>query len=236
MLVYLRSAIFTVGYFFSTVTYGTLSLLARPLPRAPRHRFITSWAILIIQWMRLTCGVRYHVIGKQNLIGLQGPIVVLAKHQSSWETLFLQSLFSPCATILKRELLKIPFFGWGLAALNPIAIDRSSPRAALKQVKSEGLQRLEQQMNMLIFPEGTRMPPGKKGKYAASGADIAISAGVPVVPVAVNAGHCWPSGSFRKYPGLISVIIGPPIQGGDKTARELTNAAETWIETEMAKL
>lgn len=236
MLAKLRSYLFSTGYALATLVYGLLVPLIMLLPALVAHRIIVTWCWLIVRWLRLTCGVRYQIIGKENLTNIKGNCVILAKHQSTWETFKLQSLCWPCATILKKELLSIPFFGWGLRCLQPIAIDRSNPREALKQVKQQGIARLQSGLNVLLFPEGTRMAPGEKGKYARSGADIALAAGVPIVPVALNAGHLWPPGEFVKQPGLVTVVIGEAIATEGKTSRELTEQTEQWIENEMKKL
>lgn len=201
-----------------------------------RHKIVSSWTIVIVHWVRISCGVQYQVIGQENIDRFNAPGIVLAKHQSTWETLYLQSLFWPSATILKKELLRIPFFGWGLRAMMPIAIDRSNPRVALKQVKTKGLQRLEQGLNIILFPEGTRMERGEKGTYARSGADIAISAGADVLPIACNAGRCWPGKVFKKKPGLITVSAGPIISTEGKTSKQVMAEVEAWIETEMARI
>ncbi len=231
-----RSSIFSIGYFFLTVIYGTLSVLTWLLPFRLRHRIIASWTTLIVAWVRVACGVRYQVLGLENIQDKSTPHVILSKHQSTWETLFLQSLFWPASTILKRELLNIPFFGWGLRALKPIAIDRSNPRNALRQVKEKGLERIEEGLNIILFPEGTRMAPGERGTYARSGADIAISAGVKIIPVALNAAHCWPSGSFKKVPGLITVSLGPLVSTEGKRSKQVIKEVEEWVEAEMEKI
>lgn len=234
-MLYLRSGLFNLGYVVATGLYGTLSLFLRLIPKSWRHRLIISWTEFVVYWLRITCGVRYTVIGREH-VKSHAPVVVLSKHQSTWETLFLQMLFYPTSTILKQELLKIPFFGWGLRALNPIAIDRSNPRDALRQVKLQGVQRLSEGFNLLLFPEGTRMKPGERGKYARSGADIACEANVAIVPVAVNAGRYWQPGRFIKQPGEIQVIVGKPIETAGRNSRELTQEVEQWIETQMARI
>jgi len=160
----------------------------------------------------------------------------MAKHQSTWETMFLQYYFGPVSTILKKELLRIPFFGWGLASLRSIAIDRSSPIQALKDVKNKGLERIKQGNNLLIFPEGTRIPLGTVGNYARSGADIAVTAGVPIIAVAHNAAECWPHKQFLKYPGTITVVLSEPIATEGKDRKALTEDVKTWIESEIAKM
>jgi len=235
-LAIVRSAIFAVIYTLLTVIYGAVAIVLKPLHPRIRHRIIVSWTHLVITLLSFICGVRYQLLGKDHLPSQNTPVVILAKHQSTWETLYLQGLFWPASTVLKRELLKIPFFGWGLQALLPIAIDRTNPRVALRDVKSKGVQQLSRSYNVLLFPEGTRVAPGEKGKYARSGADIAIEAGVDIIPIAVNSGHCWPAKSFAKYPGLVSVVVGKPISSKGKTSKVLIDEVEGWIESTMASL
>ena len=189
-----RSVLFSCFYTLSTLAYGAVSVPLRLVPKMRRHKMVVSWASLVIFLAKYICGVNYRVVGAEHLDGLEMPVVVLAKHQSAWETFFLQNLFPLASTVLKKELLNLPFFGWGLAALQPIAIDRSKPREALKQVKSEGIERLSRGINLILFPEGTRVPIGERGNYARSGADIAIKAKRTIVPVAHNAGMYWGNG------------------------------------------
>lgn len=233
---FIRSALFAVIYTVLTVAYGTFSLVLLPLKVRTRHRIMASWTAVVIWLLRWVCGVRYEVVGLEHKPAADQPVVILSKHQSTWETLYLQSLFWPASTVLKRELLKIPFFGWGLRALVPIAIDRANPRDALKQVKTKGLNRISHGYNILLFPEGTRMKPGERGKYARSGADIAVAAQVDVLPIALNAGRCWPSKSFVKYPGKITVVIGPPISVDGKSSKQIIGEVEDWIENQMTTL
>ena len=232
----LRATVFTVGYFVSGIIYGTLSLLTWVLPAKLRHRIIIYWTYFGIFWLRITCGVKHKLIGVENIKQISGPVVVMSKHQSTWETLYLQGLFFPACTILKRELMRIPFFGWGLWGLNAIGIDRANPRLALKQVKEGSIDRISRGYNIIVFPEGTRIPTGARGKYARSGADIAINNNVSIVPVAVNSGYFWPPKKFNKVPGEISVVVGPKISPENKTSRELSEEVENWIENQMSVL
>lgn len=236
MLTSLRSAIFAMGYMGLGLIYGFFSLFIFYLPPMVRHRILISWCWLIVLWLRLTCGVRYEIRGLENLRKIPGPKVVLSKHQSTWETLALQYLCFPASTILKRELLRIPFFGWGLRCLQPIAIDRDNPREALRQVKIQGVQRLASGLNLLLFPEGTRVAPGERGKYARSGPEIAIESGAFIIPVAVNAGCCWPTKTWKRHPGLVTVVFGEPIAPAGHTSRELMTEIENWIENQMLLL
>ena len=230
----IRSFLFYCLYAPMGILFATLAILLLPLPFRVRNQIVLGWNRISVWWLKVICGVRYEILGADNVP--EGPYVVLAKHQSPWETLLLQYYFAPLSTILKRELLKIPFFGWGLATLKPIAIDRSKPREALKQIKALGLQRLDEGNNILVFPEGTRIPAGQVGKYARGGADIACSAGVPVVPVAHNAGFFWPAHTFVKHPGTITVAIGKPIDTKGKNSREVTEQVQGWIEEQLDKM
>lgn len=236
MLALVRTCLFVTFSFVLTVTYGFTSLLLGGLSQVTRHRIIISWCHLVIGLAKWICGVKYRITGKEHLEGLAGPVVVMSKHQSTWETLYLQILFFPAATILKKQLLDIPFFGWGLKGLRPIAIDRDNPREALRQVKAGGVQSIQDNLNVIIFPEGTRMEPGEHGKYARSGAEIAITAQTKVIPIAMNAGVYWPNKAFKKYPGTIDVVIGEPIETEGLTTRELTEKVEQWIESHMQQL
>lgn len=162
--------------------------------------------------------------------------VVLSKHQSTWETFFLQGLFYQSAIILKRELLWVPFFGWGLAIIDPIAINRSNTNNAMSQIITKGRKCLEAGRWILVFPEGTRIPYGQVGKYRVGGARLATATGYPVIPVAHNAGRFWPKRSFLKTPGTIHVVIGPLIETIDRSAEEVLAEAKNWIEGTMKKL
>jgi 1-acyl-sn-glycerol-3-phosphate acyltransferase len=162
--------------------------------------------------------------------------VILSKHQSAWETIVFQQIFPPLSFVLKKNLLYIPFFGWGLALFSPIAIDRGAGREALKQIETQGKQRLKDGFWVLIFPEGTRMPPGESGNFQVGGAWLAGKAGVPVLPVAHNAGRFWPKNGFRKYPGEIVVRIGPPIQTAGRKATQVMAESEAWIKQAMLDL
>ena len=231
----LRSIIFALGYNITSALAGLIAVIIWPvMPYSWRWRIVTGWNRFVMLWIRLCCGVRFEVIGHKHAECF--PCVVMAKHQSTWETMFLQYYFGPCSTILKKELIRIPFFGWGLASLRPIAIDRSNPIQALKDVKNKGIERLQQGNNLLIFPEGTRTPVGQVGNYARSGADIAISAGVPIVAVAHNAGECWPHKKMIKYPGTIRVVISEPFSTEGKDRKQLTEEVKNWIEGEIAKM
>lgn len=196
---------------------------------------MATWAnAIIIKWLNFSCGITLRIDGLENIPDT--PCVVLSKHQSGWETFYLQRLLRPVSTILKKELFWIPFFGWGLYFMHPIAINRSNPREAMKQILAQGKQRLAQGNNVLIYPEGTRTPIGQTGNYGRSGAALAIAAGVPVLPVAHNAGYCWPAHQFIKWPGRIRMVIGKPIDTADSDSRQLTEQVKNWIESTQQTL
>ena len=234
MLVAIRSTLFAAFQLLITPVFAIIALLTFPLPAQTRYRIITVWTRWVMWASRVICGIRYRVIGAENIP--KEPCVILAKHQSAWETMGFQLIFPPQVWVLKRELLRVPFFGWGLAMLSPIAIDRSSRRQALQQLVDQGRHRLAAGFYIVIFPEGTRIAPGKRGKYRAGGARLALQTGTPVLPVAHNAGLRWGKNAFLKYPGMITVSIGPPIQPGTDSAEVLARRVEDWIENEMLRL
>ncbi len=235
MLLGIRAALFYFGYSVFTVWFSVTGVVfCWWLPYRVRDTYLTLWNFLVMRWLRITCGISCKVRGRELLP--PGPFVLMSKHQSQWETFFLQVLRPPIATVLKKELLHVPFFGWGLALLEPIAIDRDNPKQALKHIMDEGQRLLGIGRSVMIFPEGTRTPPGQIGNYARSGAMLACKAGVPIVPVAHNAGLCWPSKKFLKYPGVIEVVIGAPIDTSSGNSRTLTEQVQNWIESEVLKL
>lgn len=214
---------------------GGLSIVLWILPYSIRNPILLWFNHMSLFALRLCCGVSYEVHGKENLPE-NTPVVIMAKHQSTWESFFLQFYFTPLSTILKRELLRIPFFGWGLALTRPIPINRSNPRAALKAVKTQGVKRLQEGNNVLVFPEGTRTPLGQVGNYARSGAEISKASGQPVIPVAHNSGLHWPMHTLIKRPGKIQVHIGKPIYPEGRTSRDITEEVKTWIEAKVDSL
>lgn len=232
MLTFLRSLLFSAGMLVTVIIYGGLVPLVMLLPFQRRYAFTRHWARFNLRWIELTCGVHYRVIGRENLP--DHPVVVLSKHQSTWETLVFQELFPPLVWVMKRELLWLPFFGWGLAMGRPIAIDRGAGRRAMEQMLSQGKQRLDDGLWVVIFPEGTRMRPGERGRYRPGGALLAVHAGVPVLPVAHNAGELWGKKQFLKHAGTITVAIGEPIPTAGRDASDVLKDAQDWIENTQA--
>lgn len=227
-----RSLLFSTGMVISTLVWGPVVIVAFPLPFQYRYRVSQRWTRFVIWWLRKTCQIECHVSGTDNLP--KEPVVVLSKHQSTWETLFLHQYLPPLALIVKRELLWIPLFGWALAQLNPIAINRKTAISALKEIVKQGKKRLAQGQWVLIFPEGTRTAPGSRKPYGASGAMLAINSGCSVLPVAHNAGELWQRHAFVKRPGVIKLVFGPNISSKGLTAKDLNAQAEEWIENTMS--
>ena len=230
----LRSSLFWLALLLVTPPYALVALASAPLPRQVRYRVISGWSRIVVWLLRRLCGVGWTVEGREHLPAR--PAVILAKHQSAWETLAFQCILPPQVHVLKRELLWIPFFGWGLALMSPIAIDRSRGLAALRRMARKGKERLEQGFWVIVFPEGTRVAPGERRRYQQGGAWLAAYAHAPVVPVAHNAGRVWPRNSFRKYPGLVTVRIGPAIDSAGRPAEDITAQAEAWIEAQQKAL
>ncbi len=231
----LGSLLFYLGYLLSMGFIGApLALLAWPLPIIWRFRLLNLHNRFVVFWLGLTCGIRYRIEGEENLPA--GAYVMIANHQSEWETIFLQMLHPPLCTVLKRELLRIPIFGWALRLLRPIAVDRSQPARMLKMLLKVGTERLQAGLSVLIFPEGTRVAPGKRKLFSKSAAMIALRAGVPVVPVAHNAGEHWGRGDWVKHSGRLQVRIGAPIQTQGLNAEEITRQAQWWIEQALVEI
>ncbi len=233
-MIFLRSLVFLIAQILVTPPYSIVALATFPLPRLTRYRVISGWSHAMIWLAKKVLGIQYRVIGAENLP--RTPSVILSKHQSAWETLAFQVIFPPQVLVLKRELLWIPFFGWGLALTSPIAIDRGSGARALRRMAELGRERLAQGFWIAIFPEGTRVQPGKRGRYHLGGAWLAVNCGASVVPVAHNAGLFWERGAFLKSPGTVTVEIGAPIDSRNHTPESLNAAVEEWIEGRMTKL
>jgi 1-acyl-sn-glycerol-3-phosphate acyltransferase len=234
MSAFLRSSLFALFQAVVTIVFAIIALLCSPLPAPARYRIITTWSRLIVGGAERICGIRYRVLGAENVP--PPPFIVLSKHQSAWESLVFQIIFPPQVWVVKREVLWIPFFGWGLALLSPIAIDRGAGSRALNKLLEQGRERLALGYCIVIFPEGTRVAPGRRGKYRAGGAWLAVKTGAPVLPVAHNAGELWPRNAFIKRPGLVTVSIGAPIDARQFTPDALNGKVEDWIENEVRRI
>ncbi len=233
-MIVLRSLLFALFQLVLTPIYALIATLVFFLPARTRYSIITTWASCMTWFLCHIVGLRYTVLGQDNIS--KTPVVYLVKHQSAWETIALQPILPPISYVLKRELLKIPFFGWGLAQFSCIAIDRAAGKDALEQVVEQGKQRIADGFNVLIFPEGTRVAVGTKKRFKPGGAYLAHQAGVPVVPIAHNAGEFWAKNAFLKKPGTITVSIGPAIPTQDRTVAEVNSQADKWVDAEMRRL
>jgi len=226
MLIF-RSLLFYLVYSLSLVPHASLCVLfGWMLPLKARYQWFLQWNRFVVWWVGVCCGVKYAVHGREKVPN--EPFVLLSNHQSPWETLFLYYEFRPLCAVLKRELLRIPFFGWALWLLDPIAIDRSKRRGARDSLLAQGRKQISHGISILVFPVGTRGQPGQDRKFFTGGAELAIATGAKVVPVAHNAGLYWPSRKLVKTPGTITVIIGDPIDSTGREARELTEQVKVW--------
>jgi len=232
----LRSVLFALYQLIVTPLYATLVLLLFWLPRLSRFRFIIGWCWLMLFGARWICGIRHRIIGVENIPPRASPHIVMSKHSSTWETLALNFLFPPLAFVAKKELLSIPFFGWAFSFASPITIDRKAGKDAMQQIAEQGRERLTQGFWIVVYPEGTRIRPGTRAHYKTGGARLALALGIPVVPVAHNAGYLWPKGVLGKRPGTVTVSIGKPIRPDETDMQHLINKVEKWIEDEVTRL
>lgn len=233
-MTFIRSLAFFLIQMTWVPFYATLVLFTAPLKPHTRYYYIKGLAYSLIWLLRVVCNIRMEVRGRENIP--KEPCIILCKHQSAWETFALQTVFPDQVYVLKRELLWLPFFGWGLALQSPIAINRGAGQYAMKELLKQGKQRLEDGFCVVVFPEGTRMPYGKRGKYKIGGALLAASSGAWVSPVAHNAGKHWGRNAFMKYPGTIVISIGEPIDPSGLKPEEINRKVEDWIEAEMERI
>lgn len=232
---FLRSLLYSIVLSVITIPYAFLSILAWPFPLRYRTRIIFAWTGAMIWLLKVICHVDYKIEGLENIPKDRNGLV-FCKHQSTWETFFLPSYFPYATLIIKKELLWVPFFGWGMATIEPIAINRKDKSTAMEQILKQGKACLEAGRWIIVFPEGTRIAPGSVGNYRLGGARLAVYTGYPVIPVAHNGGRFWPRRKFIKRPGTVSVVFGPLIESQGKKPEELMNAVKTWIENTMERI
>lgn len=231
----LRSSLYLLFLIITVIPYAFACILWSPLPSGWRYKLTVGWPRLAIWGAKVILGIHWEIEGAENFP--DGPAILLCKHQSAWETLFIPAYMPrEVCFVYKRELHHVPFFGWGLALLKMIPIDRSKGRDAFEQVVRMGRQRLGEGRWPILFPEGTRIAPGKTGRYKMGGALLATRTETGVIPIAHNAGECWPRNAFIKRPGLITVSIGPMIASKGVDANDLNRQVHDWIETEMQRL
>jgi 1-acyl-sn-glycerol-3-phosphate acyltransferase len=230
----LRSLAFALFQMLVTPPFALLVLAVWWLPPIRRYRFITLWCALILWAARWICGIRHRVIGLENVGG--APRIVACKHSSTWETLFLSRLLPPLAYVAKKELLSVPFFGWGFRLASPITIDRAAGKDAMVQIAEQGRERFKQGFWIALYPEGTRIRVRKRVRYKTGAARLAIEMQASILPIAHNAGWLWPKGVLGKRPGTITLSIGKPIAPDTRDPALLMQAVESWIEGEVARL
>ena len=233
-MILFRSFIFQIGMWVFTIPFTMLAILTFPLSAITRYKFISLWAKTILFWLKISCNISFKVNGLENIPN--EAFMILSKHQSAWETLAFQKVFPPQVWVLKKELLWIPFFGWGLAMTSPIAINRKAGKRALEQMLKQGIDRINRGFCIVVFPEGTRIKPKEVGRYHIGGAWLATKAKINIVPVAHNAGYFWPKNSFIKKPGEITISIGSTINTKGITPEKANKLAKDWIESEMLKI
>jgi 1-acyl-sn-glycerol-3-phosphate acyltransferase len=231
---WLGSIAFTLFLFLSVPVYGSALMLVALFSRGLTYGVVVAWVDAVLLMLRVCCRLDYTVEGRENLPS--SASLVLMKHSSTWETLAQVQMFPPQTWVLKRELLWIPFFGWALRVLKPIAIDRKGGAAAVQQVLDQGKQRLESGVWVVIFPEGTRVAAGQSRRYGLSGALLANATGRPVVPVAHNAGYFWPRHGLLKRRGTIRVVIGKPIATAGVEARQINEQVQRWIDAQLERI
>ncbi|MEY3027936.1 MAG: hypothetical protein RIQ77_19 [Pseudomonadota bacterium] len=233
-MIFLRSLIFNLGMILFTIPFTVISLFTFPLPQKYRYLFISLWAKSMLPWLKFTCHLDFQIIGKENVP--KKPCVVFSNHQSAWETLALQIALPPQVWVLKKELLLIPFFGWGLWLTSPIAINRSAGKKALMQMFEQGGKKLSKGFFIIIFPEGTRVGVDEKRNYHIGGSWLAKKLNSPILPIAHNAGYYWPKNSFLKHPGTIKLTIGPLISTDQLSPDDINVKVKNWIDKHVEKI
>ena len=229
-MIVIRSTIFYLGYLSSGIIASFLACVIGPFLRLEnRLKLFSQWPKFANWFLHISCGIKVEVIGKENLP--TEPCVIVSNHQGQWETYSMQYLFHPMCTLLKKELLYIPLWGWAMKMLNPIAINRNKPKEAILQTLEEGSDRLKKGMYVLLFPEGTRVKAGRVGKYARSSFELAKRNDVMVLPLCHNSGDCWPAHKFIKKPGKITLIIGEPFYVED--SRQSASDVRKWVERKL---
>ena len=225
-MLFLRSLLYFIGSITSLVVIVFFGLFFYFTAYPSRYKALSKWAKFCMWWLRIATNITIKVEGEDNIC--RKPCVIASNHQSTWETLAFQTVFPPHTWVLKQELLSIPIFGWSLAMLSPIVIKRRDKFQAMKQVIKQGNSRLNSGISVVIFPEGTRQPHKKLGKYQNGAVAIAKKSGKPIQPVFHNAGKCWPKGGFLKKPGVITIVIGKLISPSDGSTNEITEKIKAW--------
>ncbi|TAG83680.1 MAG: 1-acyl-sn-glycerol-3-phosphate acyltransferase [Burkholderiales bacterium] len=230
-----KNILFVIAQLTVTPIYLVIGALTFWLPARQRNLYYSGYTGFFIWLAKVLCGIRYEIRGWENVP--KEPCVVLSKHSSTWETLALETWFAPGSFVAKKELLWVPFFGWGFALSSPITIDRKAGAQAMEKMIEQGKERLlKRRFNIIVFPEGTRIKAGQRGKYKTGGVRLAIGCEAVVLPVAHNAGYCWPRHPWKKYPGIVTLSILPPLDTRGRVMAELNTEIEQIIEDEVARL
>ena len=225
-MLFLRSLLYFVGSIISVITITLCGLFFVFSPYSTRQKFLSQWAIFCIWWLKITLNITTTIIGQENVN--KSPCVIISNHQSTWETLAFQTIFPAHTWVLKKELLWLPVFGWSLALLKPIIINRGDKLNAIKKVILQGSDRLKKGISVVVFPEGTRQPYNQLGEYQNGGAAIAKKSGYDIIPVYHNAGKIWPKGGFIKKSGVITIVIGEAISSSNMTSSGITEEIRNW--------
>jgi len=236
---FIRSVVHLLWMLVTVVPWGVIMCVASIWRRGePLWWMAVRWLSWAIDGARVILGIRARVTGMENLPQeKRAGAVLLVKHQSTYETFLMPTLMPhPLAYVFKRELIYVPFFGWAMARLDMIHIDRRQRTQAFNKVVAQGKRLLEQGIWIIMFPEGTRIPRGQKGTYKTGGTRLAIDTGAPVIPIAVTSAKVWPRKAFIKRPGIVDVSIGPAISSVGRRHDELMREVEAWIEGEMRRL
>ena len=229
-----RSLLFLLILVVVTPPYTLGVILCRPLPHHMRRQTVVPWVNFTIWLIKHVLGIPFRLVGAENIPARAS--IVLAKHQSAWETFMLQEVFKDTVFVWRKEIKYLPFFGWALASIPMIETDRNASRSSLKRLVDQGRDRIDNGYTVIIFPEGTRSQPGSKNRYKVGGAHLAVETGTPVVPVALNSGEFWGRNALFKKCGTVTVSVGPTIDPAGLTANEVTDRAEAWIEAEMRRI
>lgn len=224
----IRTILFYIIFVIATFFWSLAILITSLLPERAHHRFATGWAITTIWLARVIAGIRYQVHGAENLP--DKPAIFMINHQSNWETIFMPTLHRQNKWVLKKSILAIPFLGWALASLKPIAIDRSKRKEAMSRIIEQGADRVARGYSVILYPEGTRQPPGAPIAFKQGAIRLAKALELPIIAVAHNAGQCWPRRGWM-HPGTVHIYVSPPFAIDSAAPAELNRQIEQWVQT-----